>query len=48
VASAYWIHKGISAQEAVKKVREGNPMAVKNPKQEKRLYRFEAAIIATD
>jgi protein-tyrosine phosphatase len=44
MAAAYWIHKGLSAQEAIKKVREANPTAVENPKQEKSLLKLETSI----
>jgi protein-tyrosine phosphatase len=44
VAAAYWIHKGLSAREAIKKVREANPTAVENPKQEKSLLKLELSI----
>jgi len=42
MAAAYWIHKGLPAKEAIEKVREENPMAVENPKQEKSLLKLEA------
>jgi len=44
MAAAYWIHKGLPVQEAIKKVRGENPTAVENPKQEKSLHRLEKAM----
>jgi atypical dual specificity phosphatase len=44
MAAAYWIHKGLPSQEAIEKVRDANPTAVENPKQEKSPYRFGKTI----
>jgi atypical dual specificity phosphatase len=44
MAAAYWVKKGLSAGEAVERVRQSNPAAVENPKQEKSLYRIESIL----
>ena len=44
MAAAYWIRGGLSAEEAIKKVRASTPTAVENPKQEKSLYRIESRL----
>ncbi len=44
MAAAYWIRKGLTADDAIKKVRASNPTAVENPKQERSLHKLEAAM----
>ena len=44
MAAAYWINKGFSVGEALKKVRVSNPAAVEDPEQEKSLYCLEAIL----
>jgi atypical dual specificity phosphatase len=44
MGAAYWIHRGLSAEDAIKKVPASNPTAVENPKQEKSLIRLEKTI----
>ena len=39
--AAYWIEKGLSADEAIKRIRKSNPRAVETEKQEQSLHRFE-------
>lgn len=45
MAAAYWIKKGLSANEAIKKVRKARPGAMEMPEQEDSLYELEASII---
>jgi atypical dual specificity phosphatase len=44
MAAAYWIRKGVSANEAIEKVRKSRPGAVEVPEQRESLFEFEAAI----
>jgi len=41
MAAAYWIDKGLSVGEALKKIHASNPAAVENPVQEKSLRELE-------
>ena len=41
MASAYWIHKGLSADEAIKKVRQSKPGAIETTVQEESLRQLE-------
>ena len=41
MGAAYWIARGMSATDAVRKVRQSNPRAVEVPEQEKMLDFFE-------
>jgi protein-tyrosine phosphatase len=40
-AAAYWINKGLSAEEAIKKVRNNQPEAIETPEQEDILFELE-------
>ena len=42
MAAAYWMKKGLSAREAIEKVRQSNPTAVETPEQEKSLHKLAA------
>lgn len=44
MAAAYWINKGLSAAEAIKKVRSANPNAIENTVQEKSLFHLESLL----
>ena len=44
MAAAYWIKKGLSASEAIKKIRNSMPGAIEMPEQEESLFEFEAFI----
>jgi atypical dual specificity phosphatase len=44
MAAAYWIKKGLSANEAIKKIRNSMPGAVETPEQEEGLLELEAFI----
>jgi atypical dual specificity phosphatase len=44
MAAAYWIKKGLSAKNALAKIRKFRFGAIESPEQEKSLYRFEASI----
>jgi len=39
--AAYWIKKGLSARQAIEKIREANPKAIETKEQEESLLRFE-------
>jgi protein-tyrosine phosphatase len=41
LGAAYWIWKGLSAKDAVARIRQGQPNAVESPEQQKCLYEFE-------
>jgi atypical dual specificity phosphatase len=41
LAAAYWINKGLSAEQAIQKVRAANPLAIETGEQENSLYAFE-------
>jgi atypical dual specificity phosphatase len=41
MGAAYWIAKGLSAADAIRKVRQANPHAVETPEQERILDEFE-------
>jgi protein-tyrosine phosphatase len=45
MAAAYWMKKGLSAKEAMKKVRKVRTGAIEMPEQEESLYELEASII---
>jgi len=44
MAAAYWIKKGLSANEAIKKIRNSMPGAIEMPEQEESLFELEAVI----
>ena len=44
MAAAYWINKGLSVNEAIKKIRKSNPSVVANVEQENSLYELESSI----
>ncbi len=44
MAAAYWMKKGLSANEAVKKIRNSRPGAIEIPEQEESLYDLEASM----
>jgi atypical dual specificity phosphatase len=44
MAAAYWMKKGLSANEAIKKIRNSMPGAVEIPEQEESLLELEAFI----
>ena len=44
MAAAYWMKKGLSANEAIKKIRNSMPGAIEIPEQEESLFELEAAI----
>jgi len=44
MAAAYWIKKGLSANEAIQKVRKSMPGAIEMPEQEDSLFELEAVI----
>ncbi|NIS60715.1 MAG: protein tyrosine phosphatase [Proteobacteria bacterium] len=44
MAAAYWIGKGLSVNEAIKKIRRSNPGVVETEEQEDSLYELEAFI----
>ncbi len=44
MAAAYWIKKGFSANEAIKKIRNSMPRAMEMPEQEESLFELEAFI----
>jgi atypical dual specificity phosphatase len=44
MAAAYWINKGLSVNEAIKKVRKSNPSVIPSDEQENSLYELEAFI----
>jgi atypical dual specificity phosphatase len=44
LAAAYWIDKGLSAAQAVQKVRAANSLAIESREQWNSLYTFERAI----
>jgi atypical dual specificity phosphatase len=44
MAAAYWIKKGLSASEAIEKVRKNRPGAIEIPEQEESLFELEASI----
>ncbi len=45
MGAAYWINKGLSANEAIKKIRNSMPVAVEIPEQEESLFELEAMIV---
>jgi len=45
MAAAYWMKKGLSAEEAIKKVRKVRTRAIEMPEQEDSLYELEASTI---
>lgn len=44
MAAAYWMKKGLSASEAIKKIRKSVPGAIEMPEQEESLFELEAFI----
>ena len=46
MAAAYWIDKGLSVNEAVKKVRKVNPAVIASDEQEYSLYELEAFVVS--
>src|SRR5512139_484080 len=44
MAAAYWIKKGLSANEAIKNIRNSMPGAIEMPEQEESLFELEAVI----
>jgi protein-tyrosine phosphatase len=44
MAAAYWIDKGLSVNEAMRKVRKSNPSVIPNDEQENSLYELEISI----
>ena len=44
MAAAYWIKKGLSAKNAIAKVRKSRLGAIESPEQEEALHRLEASI----
>jgi atypical dual specificity phosphatase len=44
MAAAYWIKKGLSANEAIRKIRKSRPGAIEMPEQEESLFDLEAFI----
>ena len=44
MAAAYWINKGLSVNEAIKKIRKSNPNVVESAEQESSLYELEVFI----
>lgn len=44
MAAAYWIDKGLSVNEAIKKIRKSNPSFVPSDEQENSLYELEGLI----
>jgi protein-tyrosine phosphatase len=44
MAATYWIKKGLSADEAIKKVRKARLGAIESPEQEEALHRLEASV----
>jgi atypical dual specificity phosphatase len=44
MAAAYWIKKGLSANEAIKRIRKSMPGAIEMPEQEESLFELEAFI----
>ncbi len=44
MAAAYWINKGLSVNEATKRIRKSNPSVIENVGQENSLYELEAFV----
>jgi protein-tyrosine phosphatase len=44
MAAAYWIKKGLSAQEAIRKIQQSRHGAIESPEQKEALHRLEASI----
>ena len=44
MAAAYWINKGLSVNEAMRKVRKSNPSVIPTDEQENSLYELEISI----
>jgi protein-tyrosine phosphatase len=44
MAAAYWIEKGLSVNEAIKRVRKVNPGVIGTDEQEYSLYELEAFV----
>ncbi len=43
MAAAYWIAKGLTAQQALEKVKQANPLVIENSAIQASLYEFEKA-----
>lgn len=48
MAAAYWINKGLSAKEAINKIRRSRNDAIETNKQEHSLYEFESSLKKTN
>lgn len=46
MAAAYWICKGLSAEEAIKKIKKSNQNAIENKEQENSLHKNQAFIVS--
>ncbi len=44
MAAAYWVNKGLSVNEAIKKIRKSNPNVIESVDQENSLYELEVFI----
>ena len=44
MAAAYWVNKGLSVNEATKRIRKSNPSVIVNVGQENSLYELEAFV----
>ncbi len=47
MGAAYWISKGLTAKQAIERIRLANPSAVETSKQERSLYDLEAFLTTT-
>lgn len=48
MGAAYWINKGLSAEEAIRKVRQSNPNAIETSEQENSLHELEPLVASSD
>ena len=48
MGAAYWVHRGLSAEEAVKKIRQSNPNAIEAEEQKNSVYELEAFIASSN
>lgn len=48
MGAAYWMSKGLTAEEAIKKVRQSNPKAIENHEQENSLHKFDSWVAFSD
>ena len=44
MGAAYWIQKGMTAPEAIKRIRESNPVAIETADQEACLVKLERSL----